>query len=177
MSAIWSFYLASALGWMGVANPPGLVAGDASCTPFQHDEDLVAFVAAQTGYPKLRTCPTLRATDLDELGRSIGGGLQMQGETPRAIYVLSSGEVLVGPDFDVRTVLDRSFLVHELVHVSQVRSGASQQGRCPGWLEGEAYRVQAYYLRRHGRPRDAFQFELLGFLQSACGHFYAPMPE
>ena len=54
----------------------------------------------------------------------------------------------------------------------QFESGAYARAPCVGWLEGEAYRVQASYLRTHGLAKDAFAIEMLGMLQSACAHFY-----
>ena len=41
-----------------------------------------------------------------------------------------------------------------------------------GLLEGEAYAVQARYLRRHALKQEAFLFQAMGMLQSACGIDY-----
>lgn len=132
---------------------------------------LVDFVAKQTGYPPIQGLPGIRVTSAKKLATAIGTAAAAQGEDPRAAYVPASKQILVGPDFDLCTALDRSFLVHELVHVHQYENGTDRRAPCAGWLEGEAYRTQANYLKTCGLAQDAFVFDLLGLLQSACAHF------
>ena len=167
------------LGALFLAAPP--VSGNGSgqartggCTQHPSVLDLVDFVAAQTGYPPIQVSPRIRATSVKELASIVRGDAAERGADPRAAYVPASKEILVGPDFDLCTALDRSYLVHELVHVHQYESRADRRAPCAGSLEGEAYRVQADYLKANGRAHDAFAFDLLGLLQSACAHFYHP---
>ncbi len=91
-----------------------------------------------------------------------------------AAYLAANAEILLSPDVVLATPLGRSYLVHELVHAHQFDGGAPARAPCVGWLEGEAYRVQASYLRTHDLAEDAFAFELLGLLQSACAQSYHP---
>ena len=43
-----------------------------------------------------------------------------------------------------------------------------------GWLEGEAYRVQASYLKTRGLTEEALAMEILGLLQGSCAQAYHP---
>lgn len=133
---------------------------------------LIDFVAEQTGYPPIEVLPDVRPASAEKLATVIGRPPAVRGEHVHTAYVPVSKEILVGPGFDLCTALDRSFLVHELVHVHQFESGAHRRAPCIGWLEGEAYRVQADYLKSVGLANDAFGFDLLGLLQSACAQFY-----
>lgn len=89
-----------------------------------------------------------------------------------AAFVPDRGEILLANDLDMSDVFDRSYLVHEMVHAQQYASGAALYATCAGTLEGEAYALQAKYLRANGRTHDAFVFDLLSMLQSACAHHY-----
>jgi hypothetical protein len=134
--------------------------------------ELIIFVAKETGYPPVQNCPRVRVTSTETLIAIIAPHALAQGEVPRAAYVAANGEILLSPDVVLATPIGFSYLVHELVHMHQFKSGAYGRAPCVGWLEGEAYRVQASYLRTHGLAKDAFAFEILGMLQSACAHFY-----
>ncbi len=145
--------------------------GATDCAPLA---DLVAFVAEETGYPPLRNCPRVSVTDDAVLGAVLARKASAHGEEPVAAYLPARAEILLSPDVVLTTPLDRSYLVHELVHTHQFDSAARARAPCVGWLEGEAYRVQASYLRTHDFAEDAFAVELLGLLQSACAHSYHP---
>ena len=134
--------------------------------------ELIAFVVKETGYPPVQNCPRVRAASTKALVAIIAPDTSAQGEDPRAAYVAANGEILLSPDVVLATPIGLSYLVHEFVHMHQFESGAYTRTPCVGWLEGEAYRVQASYLRTHGLAKDAFAFEMLGMLQSACAHFY-----
>lgn len=95
-------------------------------------------------------------------------------EQPLAMYVPMDTEILISPEVEVTSALGQSYLVHELIHAHQVVSGAARRAPCPGWLEGEAYRVQASYLRARGFTEDAFELEILGLLQGSCAQAYHP---
>lgn len=93
-------------------------------------------------------------------------------EEARALFVPATGEILLGDDIDTAEPLDRSYIVHELVHAQQFANGVHERAPCVGRLEGEAYAVQAQYLRESGLERDAFLVTILGLLQSACEYTY-----
>ena len=149
----------------------GTYSGETDCAPVA---ELVAFVAEETGYPPLRNCPRVRMTNGAALKAILGLKASAQGEEPLATYLAASAEILLSPDVVLSTPIGRSYLVHELVHAHQFDSGAPARAPCLGWLEGEAYRVQASYLKIHDLNQDAFAFELLGLLQSACAQSYHP---
>lgn len=71
-----------------------------------------------------------------------------------AAYEASSRTVILRDMLDMRRAPDRSFLVHELVHVLQhQRRGAAFQARCSDVVstEREAYQAQNRYLAAHGQ--------------------------
>ena len=77
------------------------------------------------------------------------GDPERQSALARALYV--PGQVVIDDEFwdatDTRTV---SFLVHELVHHSQLTSGRSYA--CHNAKEWEAYKLQNIWLAEHGLP-------------------------
>lgn len=147
----------------------GTYDGETDCAPLA---EFVAFVAEETGYPPLRNCPHVRVTNGAVLKAVLALKASAHGAEPLAAYLPGSAEILLSHDVDLATPLGRSYLVHELVHAHQFDSAAPARAPCVGWLEGEAYRVQASYLRRQDLATDAFAFELLGLLQSACAQSY-----
>ena len=136
--------------------------------------DLVAFVAGETGYQPMRNCPPVSVTTDAVLKSMLALTARDNGEEPMAMYVPAGAEILLGPDVDLASALGRSYLVHELVHAYQDDEGVASEAPCLGWLEEEAYRVQASYLRIQGFAKDASTFAFLGLLQGACGHAYHP---
>ena len=134
-------------------------------------EDLLDFVAEETGYPPLRSCPKVSATP-DFVLRSLFAKASAHGEEPMAAFIPASAEILLSPKVDITKLLGRSYLVHEFVHASQLESGVKAPATCLGLLESESYWVQATYLRKHGLNDDALAFELVSMMQSACAHPY-----
>jgi hypothetical protein len=131
-------------GALALCLSPALPAQAAPCTGM---EDLLAFIAAETGYAVPDTCPEiLRSAALsapDALRSQVGA------------YVPGTGQILLAENLDPDSALGRSTLLHELVHAAQFRSGAAARARCEGVLEAEAYRVQAAWLRAAGAGREA----------------------
>ncbi len=149
----------------------GPYGGETDCASMA---ELVAFVADETDYPPLRNCPRVRVTNNEVLRAILALNASAHGAEPLAAYSAASAEILLGPEIVLTTPLGQSYLVHDLVHAHQFADAAPARAPCVGWLEGEAYRVQASYLRRQDLAQDAFAFELLGLLQSACAHAYHP---
>ena len=89
-----------------------------------------------------------------------------------ALFLPARAEILLADDLDPGEPTDRSNLVHELIHAQQFARGAADGSKCIGLLEGEAYSIQARYLRRHGLGQEAFLFQMIGMLQSACAIDY-----
>lgn len=134
-------------------------------------EELIAFVAGETGYPPLGSCPKVSVTP-DAVLRSLFAKASAHGEEPMAAFVPANAEILISPNVDTKKLLGRSYLVHELVHAFQMENGVKAPSTCLSRLEGEAYWVQATYLRKHGLNEDALAFELVSMMQSACAHPY-----
>lgn len=132
---------------------------------------LIAFVAEETGYPPLRNCPRVRVTEGSVLKSYISKAL-VQSEKPIAAFLPASSEILLSHDVDLNTMLGRSYMVHEIVHAFQFENLVTAPSSCPGLLEGEAYRVQANYLRQNSLIEGASAFELTSMMQSACAHPY-----
>lgn len=132
------------------------------------------FVVQETGAQVPEVCVRFAGADeLNALSLSAMAG-RSHGETIAALYVPSTREILLAQDLDPASVLARSYLAHELVHAQQFERAAHERVSCLGALEGEAYDLQAEYLRTHSSTseREAFLFQLLGMLQSACGYDY-----
>ena len=134
-------------------------------------EDLLDFVAEETGYPPLRSCPKVSVTPNFVL-RSLFAKASTQGEGPMAAFVPASAEILLSPNIDITKLLGRSYLVHELVHAFQLENGVEAPATCLGLPESEAYWTQATYLRKYDLNEDALSFELISMMQSACAHPY-----
>lgn len=134
-------------------------------------EDILDFVAEETGYPPLRNCPKVSATP-DLVLRSLFAKASAHGEEPMAAFIPASAEILLSPKVDITKLLGRSYLVHEFVHASQLENGAKAPATCLGLLESEAYWAQATYLRKYDLNEEALSFELVSMMQSGCAHPY-----
>ena len=134
-------------------------------------EEVIEFVADVTGYPPLRSCPKVSVTP-DAVLRSIFAKASAHGVEPMAAFIPASAEILLSPNVDFTKLIGRSYLVHELVHASQLENGVKAPATCLGLLESEAYWVQATYLRKYGLNEDALAFELVSIMRSACAQPY-----
>lgn len=134
--------------------------------------EAAAFVQEATGAPVPETgFHRVPAARLDE---AIFAGRPLREDWPEvgAAFDPGSGLILLADDLDLSRVFDRSYLVHEMVHAQQVVTGRAESAPCLGRLEGEAYAVQARFLRSYGMRQEAFLADLLGLLQSACSYAY-----
>ena len=69
---------------------------------------------------------------------------------PEIIYLSSN--------VDLDTVYGKSVLVHELVHHVQYKTDATEKVCATGsMLDGDAYKVQANYLKEHGETGDVYK--------------------
>jgi len=116
-------------------------------------------VVAETGMTAMTVCPQIGFGMLSDTGgqRSQAGA-----------YLPASGQIELAPDLDLSTAFGRSFLLHELVHAAQYRSGAEASVICLAELEAEAYLVQAGYLRSHGLREDATMMRVFAGLLGQC---------
>jgi hypothetical protein len=137
------------------------------------DTTLTNFVAQETDYPTLGKCPRVRVITETAL-KAIFINASAHSELPTAAFLPATSEILLSPDIDTKSIIGRSYIVHEIVHASQFANNVSASTSCPGLLESEAYRVQASYLKKHGSADEAFTFVLISMLQRACGQAYIP---
>ena len=128
---------------------------------------LFAFAVAAGGYgpwcadhPEECVPPRVESVSMDRLSRLCGanGGCYMRGD-----------EVYVNLDTQLGSLKWRAFVVHEMTHYLQKRTGkwqGYQVNPCHRWrAEAEAYRVQNEYAKREGAP---FIFLVPANLQPAC---------
>lgn len=120
--------------------------------------DLLTFIATEGGYPVPAHCPVILRSDRLESTP----GLRSQ----VGAFVPATGDILLAHDLDTDTPLGRSYLLHELVHAAQYRSGVQTRVRCEGELEREAYHLQTLWLRKEGEFREAM---LLDWAANALG--------
>jgi len=74
--------------------------------------------------------------------------------------------IYLHPDFDPMNEVDRSRLLHELVHYLQWQNGVNKNA-CWGNLEVEAYNLQDEWRHMHDVPDRADPFKLV-MLEAAC---------
>jgi hypothetical protein len=131
-------------------------------------DDLLAFIAAEGGYPVPADCPAVDRSDLLESAPALRSQV--------GAYIPATGRILLAPDLDTESVLGRSYLLHELVHAAQYRAGAESRVRCEAELEREAYHLQTLWLRRQGEGREALVLDwAAGSLGRCAGD--APLTE
>ncbi|MEP1697942.1 MAG: DUF6647 family protein [Paracoccaceae bacterium] len=99
-----------------------------------------------------------------------GVGYNPGEEVVAALFVRSTGEILVDAEMNFEDPVDLSYFVHELVHMQQME--ATSTAVCVGVLEAEAYAIQAAFLRDQGLPREGLLFDLMGQLQAGCASRY-----
>ncbi len=130
----------------------------------------VTFLEDMNMAPSVIRCPR-RMTDLHLAQLYFGGESGDAGdETVAALYVRATGEILIDAKVDFQNPVDLSYFVHELVHSRQME--APETTACVGALEAEAYAIQAAFLRKRERPREALLFDLMGQLQAGCASRY-----
>lgn len=127
--------------------------------------DLLAFIAAEAGYPLPNDCPVIVRSDLLESTPALRSQV--------GAYVPATGRILLASDLDTDSPLGRSYLLHELVHAAQYRAGVETRVRCEAELEREAYHLQTTWLRRQGELREAM---LLDWAAQALGRCAGDMP-
>lgn len=118
------------------------------------------FEAAQdiTGMQPLGGCPEVRVETSDWFERVPCGGdtpCTITGvvltDSPNVVHIRPRGTIGAEHSADLRRALWRSTLVHEMVHVLQMRNGFLPLNReaCNA-MESHAYRAQVEFLRRQG---------------------------
>lgn len=117
-------------------------------------------IVAATGDPALTACP------------EIGFGVPMAGDLARSqagAFDPATGQIDLAPDLDLASPQGQSYLLHELVHAAQFRSGRAAGFPCPAALEAEAYALQADFLQGAGDMRQAVLMRLLAGQLGQCG--------
>lgn len=147
---------------IGIAQTP--VSPSASIKPSaakkfnEHNlERLLQWAAQLTNrqYPSSAKLPSVIAASPNQLKTAICPDSPKACAGVAAAYNVAEGSIVHRDTFDARRVLDRSFLVHELVHFLQhLEQGVELNLSCEVIRanETEAYLAQHAYLRRFGRP-------------------------
>ena len=117
--------------------------------------ELIAVVSALSGYPQIpvQDVPRIRILSTAEITREICPDRPRDCARIVAQFDAEGPQIRLSVDLNLEFAQDRSFLVHELVHVLQYyHGGKSTASDCPSNLfsEQEAYRVQNAYLRQLG---------------------------
>lgn len=117
--------------------------------------DLIAVVSALSGYPPIpvQDVPQIRMLSTADITREICPDRPRDCARIVAQFDAEGPQIRLNEELNFDFAQDRSFLVHELVHVLQHRHGGkSTSSDCPSSLraEQEAYRVQNAYLRQLG---------------------------
>jgi len=123
----------------------------------QNLERLLQWAARLTSrqYPLAAKVPRVIAASSVQLSSTICPDTPKACASVAAAYSVAKGSIVHRDTFDARRVLDRSFLVHELVHFLQhLEQGVELNLSCEVIRanETEAYLAQHAYLRRFGRP-------------------------
>ena len=140
------------------------------CLTAQWIDEVKAFVAEVTSSSLPEVC--IRTASQNRLNLAVASAVYRAAEDAASAFIPGTAEIILAEDLDFSDPVARSYLVHELVHAQQYARGNADRAQCVGLLEGEAYSLQARYLRRHRLKDDAFLFQLIGMLQSSCGIDY-----
>lgn len=117
-------------------------------------QTLLDWLSTHLQQPKAQRLPRLEILDRSGLAARLCPGAAADCEGIMAAYDAPTDTVILRDFLDMRRAPDRSFLVHELIHVLQhQRQGQGFQARCSDVVnsEREAYQVQNRYLAAHGQ--------------------------
>lgn len=94
-----------------------------------------------------------------------------------AAFEPRSKGIFLSETLDLSSPVDLSFLVHELVHAAQFEQSTSGSEQPIGYLEYEAYSLQASFLKSRGFDQEALLYKLLGLLQATSASDYRYEPD
>ncbi len=112
--------------------------------------DMSAWLAAQTGYREPPIPGILFESQTRLQQRCFPGFPEQPGTLLKGAYDPAEKIIYLDIDFESGDLVDRSYLLHELVHHFQVHNRDDTGVRTHGILEGEAYRLQLRWLRGTG---------------------------
>lgn len=132
---------------------------------------LLVWIAAHTGLTA--PPPVVQVvSDADMVARAYGPEApECPAPTVRALYDPVRGVICLRQDFDPADVIDRSTLLHELVHHVQKHNRLDEDAECPAVLEPPAYRLQFEWLKEQGvaDPMKATKVDALTlYLAGTC---------
>jgi hypothetical protein len=135
--------LVSPVSWAGDTSP-----ADAARLVHAMMSKMITWISVNTD---MRPCapPVLRHATSDEIAAKWYGKIPgKQVIKVRALYEYPSATVYVSEDFDWSNLLDKSILLHELVHHMQHYNEVVFQ--CHAAAEPQAYELQAAWLEEQG---------------------------
>ena len=100
--------------------------------------------------------PPIQSVPGSQLRNMYFGSVQLiKGVQPLALYSRTQHVIYLTDTWNPERLLDRSILLHELVHHLQITNGVKLA--CPGAYEAQAYRLQIDWLRDQG-VQDPYKF-------------------
>jgi hypothetical protein len=112
--------------------------------------EMSTWLAARTDYREPRVPGVLFESQSLLQQRCFPGFPEQPGIRLKGAYDPAEDTIYLDIDFDSDDLVDRSYLLHELVHHFQVHNRQDTVGRPRGILEGEAYRLQLSWLGEAG---------------------------
>ena len=116
--------------------------------------------------PRIELVPAAELARLANPGRTVD-----YWQAVDACFLTERVTIYLSDEFEASDLLQRSTLVHELVHFMQLINGAFDYAECPAALERPAYFLQVDYLDQHGFawPEGLrAQLRLMGFVIGRC---------
>lgn len=108
----------------------------------------VRWIAGKTGW-KAASVPRIEVRTTRDLAIMFFGNAEgYEGVRPLALYARDQHILFLADELALDNLLDRSILLHELVHHMQVANNVEFD--CREETERQAYRLQAEWLREHG---------------------------
>lgn len=107
---------------------------------------LLLWIGANSSLPTERVIlPQVKFISSEEMSQIFNVNVDCSDTTVKALYHIKNKIIYLHEDWDQSNLIDRSFLLHELVHHRQRKEGYE----CREKKEKEAYELQFKYLREN----------------------------
>ena len=114
--------------------------------------------------------PQVEFVSSEEMHRMFGMGEDCGGPTVKALYQIEDKIIYLQEDWDQYNLIDKSFLLHELIHHSQKLEGYE----CREKREEEAYELQFKYLKENAidNPKEVLHInDMFYIIMTTCSVF------
>jgi hypothetical protein len=145
---VLSFVLLAVCFERSARSGPGEVASEPIRRITEDFPSYLTWIAQKTGWREA-PAPSIRVVSEEQLSTMFFGSPNgFMGIRPKALYSFADHVIFLSVALDPSNLLDRSIVVHELVHHSQVTNVVIFA--CRGQYETQAYELQAQWLHEHG---------------------------